>query len=39
MSYRVLVTAVDKSTSDLKLRFFNNCFQDDFSYRECVCET
>lgn len=28
---RVLVTAVDKSNIPLKLNFFNNCFDDDFS--------
>ena len=29
--FRILVTAVDKSTSNLKLKFFNNCFDDEFS--------
>ncbi|KAL5457013.1 hypothetical protein EMCRGX_G034246 [Ephydatia muelleri] len=28
---KVLITAVDKSTTDLKLRLFNNCFSDEFS--------
>ena len=26
MILRVMVAAVDKSTTDLKLHFFNNCF-------------
>ena len=25
------MAAVDKETTELKLRFFNNCFHDDFS--------
>ena len=29
VSFRVLVTAVDKSTTDLPLVFFNNCFEDE----------
>ena len=32
--HRVLVTAVDKSTTDLPLRFFNNCFDDEYSTSE-----
>ena len=31
---KVLVAAVDKSTTQLKLRFFNNIFHDDYSTRE-----
>lgn len=27
---KVLITAVDKSTTELKLRLFNNCFSDEF---------
>ena len=29
--HRVLITAVDKSTTDLNLRLFNNCFNDEYS--------
>ena len=36
-SHRVLITAVDKSTTDLTLRLFNNCFSDEFGdERKCV---
>ena len=31
---RVIVTAVNKSTINLKLDFFNNCFADEFSTRK-----
>ena len=31
---RVIITAVNKSTINLKLTFFNNCFGDEFSTRE-----
>ena len=31
---RVIVTAVDKSSVNLKLRLFNNCFNDEFSTRK-----
>ena len=34
--FRILIGAVDKSTTNLQFKFFNNCFDDDFSQRECV---
>ena len=30
------MAAVDKETTELKLRFFNNCFHDDFSDGEYI---
>ena len=36
LCYRVLVGAVDKSQLPLKLNFFNNCFDNEFSKRECA---
>jgi len=32
---RVLVAAVNKKTAPPQLHFFNNCFDDEFSNREC----
>ena len=39
--HRVLVAAVNKSTTNPELHFFNNCFEDDFSdgksyYHNCI---
>ena len=31
---KVLISAVDKSTTQLRLRFFNNVFNDEYSKRE-----
>ena len=33
-SSRVLIPAVDKSSANLKVRYFNNCFDDDYSTRK-----
>ena len=35
---KVLISAVDKSTTQLRLRFFNNVFNDEYSKRESLCK-
>ena len=33
---RVLISAVNKKTTNLQLNFFNNCFHDEFSHRKSL---